>query len=56
MRLVGSDLVARLAQPRCVAVVGASANPDRTSGRPVDYLSRYEFGGGIVPVNACVEV
>lgn len=52
MRLVGSELVARLAQPRCVAVVGASANPDRTSGRPVDYLSRYDFGGGIVPVNA----
>ncbi|WP_432989972.1 acetate--CoA ligase family protein [Dactylosporangium sp. CA-233914] len=52
MRLLGSDLVAVLAQPRCVAVVGASADPDRISGRPVEYLRRYGFGGGIVPVNA----
>jgi acyl-CoA synthetase (NDP forming) len=52
MRLLGSDLVAVLAQPRCVAVVGASANPDRISGRPVEYLRRYGFGGGIIPVNA----
>jgi acyl-CoA synthetase (NDP forming) len=52
MKLQGAGLVALLARPRCVAVVGASANPDRASGRPVEYLRRYGFTGGIVPVNS----
>jgi acyl-CoA synthetase (NDP forming) len=32
-------------------VVGASADPSRTTGRPVGYLQRHGFGGAIWPVN-----
>src|SRR5688500_20286462 len=39
-----------LLHPRRVAVVGASTDPRKISGRPVAYLSRYGFRG-IIPVN-----
>jgi len=52
MTLHGHDLVGLLENPRRVAVVGASTNPDSASGRPLDYLLRYGFDGSIVPVNA----
>lgn len=39
-----------LLQPRRVAVVGASTDPRKISGRPVSYLGRYGFRG-IIPVN-----
>jgi acyl-CoA synthetase (NDP forming) len=34
-----------------VAVIGASADPDKVGGRPIDYLKRFGFGGEIHPVN-----
>jgi acyl-CoA synthetase (NDP forming) len=41
----------RLLRPRSVAVVGASADPTKTTGRPVGYLQRHGFDGAIWPVN-----
>lgn len=45
-----SDLNA-LMNPRSVAVVGASADPEKTSGRPVSYLLKHGFKGAIYPIN-----
>lgn len=47
---VAPDLEA-LFRPRRIAVVGASADPRRIGGAPVDYLKRYGFAGAIHPVN-----
>ncbi|WP_372619056.1 acetate--CoA ligase family protein [Falsiroseomonas sp.] len=41
----------RLLRPRSVAVIGASADPSKTTGRPVGYLQRHGFDGAIWPVN-----
>ena len=41
----------RLFRPRSVAVVGASADPTKTGGRPVGYLLRHGFAGEVWPVN-----
>lgn len=46
-----SSAIARLVKPRSVAVIGASADPNKTSGRPVSYLTRHGFVGAIYPVN-----
>jgi acyl-CoA synthetase (NDP forming) len=43
--------IERLLQPRSVAVIGASADPTKTAGRPVSYLRKHAFGGTIYPVN-----
>lgn len=45
------DAIERLIRPRSVAVVGASADPNKTSGRPVSYLRKHGFAGAIYPVN-----
>ena len=49
------DAINRLLQPRSVAVVGASADPAKTAGRPVSYLVKHGFAGRIYPVNPKVE-
>ncbi|MFZ0837990.1 MAG: CoA-binding protein, partial [Xanthobacteraceae bacterium] len=41
----------RLFNPRSVAVLGASADTSKLTGRPVDYLKRHGFTGAIYPVN-----
>ena len=41
----------RLIRPRSVAVVGASADASKLTGRPVDYLQKHGFSGAIYPVN-----
>lgn len=41
----------QLLRPRSVAVVGASADPAKTAGRPVVYLRKHGFEGAIYPVN-----
>ncbi|PWS37049.1 6-carboxyhexanoate--CoA ligase [Falsiroseomonas bella] len=41
----------RLLRPRSVAIIGASADVSKTTGRPVGYLQRHGFGGEIWPVN-----
>ena len=43
--------IARLIKPQSVAVVGASADPTKTAGRPVAYLKKLGFSGQIFPVN-----
>jgi acyl-CoA synthetase (NDP forming) len=46
-----TDAISRLMKPRSVAVIGASADPTKTAGRPVAYLTKHGFGGAIYPVN-----
>jgi acyl-CoA synthetase (NDP forming) len=48
---LADNAIARLMKPRSVAVIGASADPAKTAGRPVAYLSKHGFGGAIYPVN-----
>lgn len=38
-------------RPRGIAIIGASNDPAKLSGRPLDYLLRLGFAGTIVPVN-----
>ncbi len=45
------NAVARLLNPRSVAIVGASGDPAKMTGRPVGYLQRHGFSGPIWPVN-----
>ncbi len=40
-----------LFKPRSVAVIGASADASKTSGRPIAYLQQHGFAGAIYPVN-----
>jgi acyl-CoA synthetase (NDP forming) len=37
--------------PRSVAVVGASDNPDKIGGRPLLYLSKFGYKGKVYPIN-----
>ncbi|MBR0785300.1 acetate--CoA ligase family protein [Bradyrhizobium iriomotense] len=45
------NAIERLIRPRSIAVIGASADPSKTSGRPVSYLQKHGFTGAIYPVN-----
>ncbi|MDF0578252.1 acetate--CoA ligase family protein [Bradyrhizobium yuanmingense] len=45
------NAIDRLIRPRSIAVIGASADPNKTSGRPVSYLRKHGFAGAIYPVN-----
>jgi acyl-CoA synthetase (NDP forming) len=40
-----------LMQPRSIAIIGASQDPIKIGGRPVDLLRRYGYAGQIYPVN-----
>lgn len=48
----GRDGLAALLAPRAIAIVGASADPSKMSGRPLANLRRFGFPGKIYPVNA----
>jgi acyl-CoA synthetase (NDP forming) len=37
--------------PRSVAIIGASENPNKVGGRPVHYLDKFNFKGKIFPIN-----
>ena len=37
--------------PASVALIGASENPNKIGGRPLDYLRRFGFRGAIYPIN-----
>ncbi|CCG04304.1 acetate--CoA ligase family protein [Blastococcus saxobsidens] len=41
----------KLLRPSSIAVVGASDDPTKVSGRPIAYLKRYGFAGKIYPIN-----
>ena len=40
-----------LLAPRSVAVLGASSDPTRISGRPIAYMKSQGFQGGLYPIN-----
>jgi len=46
-----SDLVQALLAPRGVALVGASADPTKNTGRPQRFLARHGYAGRVYPVN-----
>lgn len=41
----------KLLHPQSIAILGASNNPVKLSGRPLDYLKRFGFTGRIIPIN-----
>lgn len=43
--------VAKLLAARTIAIVGASSDPTKLTGRPIAYMRRLGFGGKIFPVN-----
>ncbi|MFM0060938.1 acetate--CoA ligase family protein [Paraburkholderia phytofirmans] len=45
------NTISKLMRPASVAVIGASADATKTSGRPVAYLRKHGFDGAIYPVN-----
>lgn len=45
----------RLFRPQSVAIIGASADPKKTAGRPMAYLRKHGFTGQIWPVNPKVD-
>jgi acyl-CoA synthetase (NDP forming) len=49
------DAISRLLKPRSVAIIGASADNNKTAGRPVSYLVKHGFAGDIYPVNPKVD-
>lgn len=49
------SVIDRLLKPRSVAIVGASADAAKLTGRPLVYLEKYGFTGAIYPVNPRVE-
>jgi acyl-CoA synthetase (NDP forming) len=48
---LGLSSIDRLIRPRSVAIIGASADPAKTAGRPLRYLKRHGFAGDIYPIN-----
>ncbi|UWR35557.1 acetate--CoA ligase family protein (plasmid) [Sulfitobacter sp. W027] len=42
-------------EPRSIAVVGASSDPQKTGGRPIHMLLKHGYKGGILPVNPKVD-
>ena len=37
--------------PRSIAIIGASENPNKIGGRPLAFLRRFGFGGPVFPIN-----
>jgi acetate---CoA ligase (ADP-forming) len=48
---IDMNAISKLMRPASVAVIGASADAAKTSGRPIAYLRKHGFGGDIYPVN-----
>ena len=40
-----------LIDPRSVAIIGASENPNKIGGRPIHYMRRFGYAGAIYPIN-----
>ncbi|HSF48942.1 MAG TPA: acetate--CoA ligase family protein [Burkholderiales bacterium] len=50
-----SNAIAAALAPKSIAIIGASDNPNKVGGRPVDYLKRFGFQGPIYPINPARE-
>lgn len=50
-RMSAAGVIDAVFNPRAIAIVGASSDPAKIGGRPVDYLLRFGYSGGIYPVN-----
>jgi len=48
---VSADALRLVLDPASVAIIGASGNPNKIGGRPVDYLRRFAFRGRVLPIN-----
>jgi acyl-CoA synthetase (NDP forming) len=46
-----AEALQHLLYPKSIAIIGASDNPMKLSGRPLDYLQRFGFAGRILPIN-----
>jgi acyl-CoA synthetase (NDP forming) len=46
-----ADLLKAAIEPRSVAVIGASTNPNKIGGRPIAYMGRFGYKGAIYPIN-----
>jgi len=40
-----------LLEPQNIAIIGASNDPNKIGGRPIDYLKKYGYKGDIFPIN-----
>lgn len=47
----GRPLAQLLFEPRSIVVLGASSDPEKLSGRPLDYLKKFGYAGGLYAVN-----
>lgn len=45
-----------LFQPRSIAIIGASSDPTKTGGRPVNLLKKHGFAGAIYPINPKADI
>ncbi len=45
------DSLRTVLDPKSVAIVGASENPNKVGGRPLLYLSRFGYKGRVYPIN-----
>ena len=46
-----ADAIRAILAPASIAIVGASDDPDKIGGRPIQYMRRFGFGGQVLPVN-----
>ncbi|MDP3927301.1 MAG: acetate--CoA ligase family protein [Hydrogenophaga sp.] len=51
LELSGPELAAALTNPRSIALYGASDDPSKMGGRPVQFLQRSGYTGRIYPIN-----
>ncbi|HTN26714.1 MAG TPA: acetate--CoA ligase family protein [Burkholderiales bacterium] len=46
-----ADLLSSLIDPKSVAIIGASENPNKIGGRPIFYMQKHGYKGKIFPIN-----
>ena len=46
-----NDLLQAALNPKSIAIIGASENPNKIGGRPIMYMKRHGYAGKIYPIN-----
>jgi acyl-CoA synthetase (NDP forming) len=46
-----TDLLQSALNPKSIAIIGASENPNKIGGRPIMYMKRHGYAGKIYPIN-----